>query len=693
MSLRLCRRIAQTSPTLCAGVRWASSGTRSSAGHGQRRGRGSVGVRHSAPPPPVVDLAEQDAALDVEAHFQSVIEHVKATPTQEHIEGDLRVRRIQDDVRGGTIDGRPDQHKQSNMEDAPQKSFFDEGGMDIQGHGPATPGHRKNRKLDILGLSGTAGQSDAAVDSDGSLESISPSDPTIVEEDEKAYGNTPLELTDMLKERLLELKAEKLSVERDEAVLRRRLALPPSPASMPSKLTNAPRLQASTSTTPNARVVQRRSTTTLADEGGASQDGDGVMGASLQLEDANAETMRREQVSKFLQQDVPDLVPGMSSFDPFAEESGAEAFRGASARQSSSAEGVLLIRCMQRACLSSRREAIELVASGEVTVDGVVERNPFRRVFASNNVKVRGHSQRLKFAPSRLWVYHKPANVVVSRFDPAGRALFTKHAQLLGIDHVIPIGSLPYKSHGVLLLTNDGELADVLAHPKSNIQQSYHFRVKPAIDPVLANKLNTEGIRINEVLYNKAEFMVNHADRSRYYVKIRVRGETMPPHLLLGHLGRTIDRGGRVSFGPFALNGVPPGGVREVTVPPFFMKHVAHVWKPFIERDWPTHRRERVRRLQTLSKYRELRAKELEELDAFTFDEFKDALSYQSRELESEADVVARQLERQPQVDDTGLDVFTTPGALDERSLRSSPQQPHGPFSGGDVFVGDITRV
>jgi pseudouridine synthase len=386
---------------------------------------------------------------------------------------------------------------------------------------------------------------------------------------------------------------------------------------------------------------------------------------------------------------MTDLIPGLSSYDPFQ---GVDAFvspHGSSSHGTANAEGVLLLRCLQRACLTSRREAIELIGSGEVLVDNVVERNPFRRVVASHNIKVRGHTQRLRFSPSRIWIYHKPANVIVSRSDPAGRALFTKHAQMLGIDHLIPVGSIPFKSHGILLLTNDGELANFLSHPKANIQQTYHFRITPAIDPVLANKLNAEGVRIHGVPYKKAEFLVNHANRSRYYVKIKIRGETMPMHQLLGHLGRRIQRGGRVSFGPFTLSGLPPGGLREVTVPPFFAQHVADVWKPFIERDWPTFRRDRVRNLQRISRFRELRAKELEEMDAFTFDEFKDALSYDASALAEEADRVAAVLVQQPRVDDaTGVDVFL-------HSNRGG----NVPFVGGpfdatpDVFVKDITRA
>lgn len=86
----------------------------------------------------------------------------------------------------------------------------------------------------------------------------------------------------------------------------------------------------------------------------------------------------------------------------------------------------------------------------------------------------------------------------------------------------------------------------------------------------------------------------------------------MPISHLLQHLGRVVERGGRISFGPFALGGLAVGSIREVTVPPFFLQHVGHIWKPFIERDWPFFRRQRVARLRRLSRYRELSAKEVE---------------------------------------------------------------------------------
>jgi hypothetical protein len=65
---------------------------------------------------------------------------------------------------------------------------------------------------------------------------------------------------------------------------------------------------------------------------------------------------------------------------------------------------------------------------------------------------------------------------------------FRRYAQMLGHEHMVPIGSLPFRSHGLLLLTNDGDLSKFLSHPSARVQQTYVMRVRPAISPLNTNK-------------------------------------------------------------------------------------------------------------------------------------------------------------------------------------------------------------
>ena len=383
---------------------------------------------------------------------------------------------------------------------------------------------------------------------------------------------------------------------------------------------------------------------------------------------------------------------------------------------SSLSSPVFLARAVQRAGLCSRREAFDLVASGDVRVNHRVERNPFAGITADDDLHVRGHSGRLRFAPSRLWMFHKPAYVSMfhgsrsqrggekdaspspspsltihgasadatsARLHEKRHTLFTKFARVLGVDHVIPVGSLPTTSHGVVLLTNDGDLARYLTSAESRIQSTYIFRVVPPIDPLLAHRLNMEGVRVNGVLHRGAEFTVFGHSQSRNVVKVKLRGigaaplegttasmmgsaDQLSAEQLIRHLGRKIIRGRRVSFGPYTLQSMGPGAIKEVTVPPFFQRHTAEVWRPFIERDWPFYRKQRAVRLKRLSKFRVLNEKERDELNAMTYEELRKALMEESTEVQNEADYIAERLASRPAVSVFGGQFVSSPRGNDD---------------------------
>ena len=321
-----------------------------------------------------------------------------------------------------------------------------------------------------------------------------------------------------------------------------------------------------------------------------------------------------------------------------------------------------LARCLQRAGLCSRREAITRVTSGAVKVNGEVIRDPFVRVEASDDILVAGHAGRLRFPPTQLWLYHKPAFTRVSlggdggigRHGSADTATTLRLAQLIGQDFFIPIGTLPFHLHGVMCLTNDGDLARWMNHPSARIQSTYQLRVRPGVGLLLANKLNTKGISIGKFNYKGFEFLPLNERRSAKALRVKVyeAGNKLSIDKMVQGIGRRIIRGGRISFGPFKGHRLPPGGLREVTVPPFFHKHCSRVWQPFVERDWPYFRQRRLLRLRQMSRYRMLTDKERAEADTYAFEELQQAFNFQSTELEVEAQESLRALQNNA----TGVD-------------------------------------
>jgi pseudouridylate synthase len=543
--------------------------------------------------------------LNVEKHFPVALQHIRRETTDD-VAQEMKETAWKEDVRAYDTRG---------VRTPPNtpKTFFEEGSVDIRSYRQKKLSGKSDTDIDfdILALGG--GNPRRHEDLLANRSNEAPGDPTTETEAAEAYQGAPIQLTDMLKERLVELKAEKLAQKRVETFLPRRLKLD---TAYPNPLITESSPLAPTEALDIVSYEARR-----------------ILDSAEDLIPGKVNSMADRKLTK-----VTSTVEMGYGEDLTKEVHAANDGR------------VLLLRTLQRVGFCSRREALEIISSGKVTVNNKVERDPFHRVCAADDIHVKGHPSRLRFAPPRLWMYNKPPNVSVSRNDPLGRRLYTKYAQIFGYEHMIPVGSLPYKSHGVLMLTNDGELSRFLEHPLSKIQQTYMLRIKPAIDPVLAHKLNTDGIAINGVVHRDVQFTVNPAAKSRFMCKVTLKGEAMPVAELMKHLGRFIQRGRRVSFGPFSLGNLGVGSIREVTVPPFYMKHAGGVWKPFVERDWPFFRRLRLQKLKHLARFRELTPGEWEEIDSFTYDELRDSLSLESREVKDEASRIEEALRVRPKV-------------------------------------------
>ena len=135
---------------------------------------------------------------------------------------------------------------------------------------------------------------------------------------------------------------------------------------------------------------------------------------------------------------------------------------------------------LARAGVASRRDAERLIEAGEVTVNGrLVTQLGARAVPGRDHVKVSGRliteRQRLEY-----WLYHKPVGCVTTMRDPQKRFCLGDVIEAMGGRGLFPVGRLDYHSSGLLLLTNDGELADRLMHPKFHLEKTYMVKVSPA---------------------------------------------------------------------------------------------------------------------------------------------------------------------------------------------------------------------
>src|SRR5918996_2333219 len=137
--------------------------------------------------------------------------------------------------------------------------------------------------------------------------------------------------------------------------------------------------------------------------------------------------------------------------------------------------GVRLVKYLAHAGVASRRAAERLIAEGRVTVGGEVLTDPARDVDETSAVAVDGRA--VAPEPREVHALNKPAGVVSTARDTHGRP--TVVGLVRSRRRLYPVGRLDADSTGLILLTNDGELADLLTHPRYGLEKVYRARVRP----------------------------------------------------------------------------------------------------------------------------------------------------------------------------------------------------------------------
>jgi len=219
---------------------------------------------------------------------------------------------------------------------------------------------------------------------------------------------------------------------------------------------------------------------------------------------------------------------------------------------------------LARAGVCSRREAERLIAAGRVNVDGKKLASPAFNVTSESKIAVDGKPLQAAEAP-RLWRYHKPTGLITTARDPKGRpTVFEKLPP--GLPRVISVGRLDFNTEGLLLLTNDGELARHLELPQNAWLRHYRVRVHGTVDAgrlaALAKGLTISGIRYEGI---KAVLETGKAEGKNVWLSVSLReGKNREIRKVMEHLGLQVSRLIRTSFGPFPLGTLPAGAVEEV---------------------------------------------------------------------------------------------------------------------------------
>jgi 23S rRNA pseudouridine2605 synthase len=226
--------------------------------------------------------------------------------------------------------------------------------------------------------------------------------------------------------------------------------------------------------------------------------------------------------------------------------------------------GVRLQKVLAAAGVGSRRQCEELIGEGRVEVDGEIVRRYGARVDPDRQIiKVDGRR-----IPSRQdLVYlalNKPAGVVTTMSDDRGRPSIT---DFLGdrAERLFHVGRLDYDTEGLMLLTNDGELAHRLAHPRYGVAKTYLAEVAGPLPRDVGRRLIT-GIELEDGVASADKFRVIEQAGKRALVEITLHeGRKHIVRRLLAEAGHPVSRLVRTRVGPVTLGSLRPGSTRALT--------------------------------------------------------------------------------------------------------------------------------
>ncbi len=224
--------------------------------------------------------------------------------------------------------------------------------------------------------------------------------------------------------------------------------------------------------------------------------------------------------------------------------------------------GERIAKVIARSGLCSRRDAEVLIGEKRVSVNGTVIESAALDVLASDKVLVDGKPLALR-EPPRLWRYHKPKGRVTTHKDPEGRPTVFE-ALPEELPRLISVGRLDFNTEGLLLLTNDGDLARHLELPSTGWARRYRVRAFGQIEQSRLDEL-AGGLRTGGVNYGPIEATLEREQGDNVWVTLLVReGKNREVRRIMEHLGLTVNRLIRVSFGPFVLGDLEPGQIEEV---------------------------------------------------------------------------------------------------------------------------------
>ena len=210
----------------------------------------------------------------------------------------------------------------------------------------------------------------------------------------------------------------------------------------------------------------------------------------------------------------------------------------------------------------SRRQADKYVQGGSVTVNGSLEQNPAYQVIGADDIRFDG--RRITSSEKTITILlNKPMGYITTSHDP-----FKRKTVMDLINHkerLFPIGRLDKDTTGLLLLTNDGNLANLLTHPKNKIPRIYELEIDKPFESWEKKKISKK-IYIGQKQWGKAEILEQKKNKGRTTVLLRLyQGKKREIRRIVYRMKKTLFSLKRTQFGPIHLDNTPIGGYRELS--------------------------------------------------------------------------------------------------------------------------------
>ncbi len=211
----------------------------------------------------------------------------------------------------------------------------------------------------------------------------------------------------------------------------------------------------------------------------------------------------------------------------------------------------------------SRRKAAELVKTEQIKVNGVVELNPSYMVQEGDKVEYRGRV--LKLETKKVYILmNKPKNVVTTTSDENARKTVIDIIKNKVSERVYPVGRLDRNTTGLLLITNDGDLAAKLSHPKHGVRKRYHVILdQPVSEEHLLQIKNGLTLEDGLAQVDDIDWIIG-SDNSEVGIEIHI-GKNRIVRRLFEHFGYHVERLDRVYYGGLTKKDLPRGWFRPLT--------------------------------------------------------------------------------------------------------------------------------